>query len=114
MPETAVRSYSTKNLNTYKEQEIVLSSPEKCVLHLYDLAIQGCLIGDQERARKALKTLIDALNFEAGGEVAMRLFGLYEYCLRLVHDKQFALPKTILQGLRDTWQKMIGVNLEQD
>lgn len=114
MPETAVRSYTTKNLNAYKEQEIVLSSPEKCVLHLYDLAIQGCLIGHQEKTRKALKTLIDALNFEAGGEIAMRLFGLYEYCLRLVHEEHYELPKTILQGLRDTWQKLMGVNADQN
>lgn len=104
IPEPLQRSHSPRCVNAYKEQEVATSSPEKCVLHLYDAVIQGCAVGHRERAGKALAALIDALDFEAGGEVATGLFRLYEYCLRMVHEKQFESPKKIMKGLRDTWQ----------
>lgn len=108
MPDTATRNYSNNCVSTYKEQEITMSSPEKCVLHLYDAAIQGCTRGKEDRAGRAIALLIDGLDFQAGGEVATGLFGLYEYCLRLIHRQQFEGPIKILKELRDAWQKAMS------
>jgi len=87
-----------------KEQDIAMSSSERCVLQLYDVAIQSCAAGHQDKASKALATLIDELNFDEGGEIATGLFRLYDYCLRMVHKQRFDISQSILKGLRDTWQ----------
>jgi flagellar secretion chaperone FliS len=94
-------------VNSYKEQEIMMASPEKCILHLYDIAIQGCVNQQNDQARKAVATLMDALDFKAGGELALRLFGLYEFSLRMIHQKNYEAPKTILLGLREAWQQAL-------
>ena len=104
---SAGNGYSMSSVNTYKEQEIGTASPEKCVLHLYDAAIQSCAVGQQERAGRAVAALIDALDFEVGGEVAGGLFRLYEYCLRNIHEKKYDDSQKILKELRDTWQMAI-------
>jgi flagellar secretion chaperone FliS len=98
---------TTQYVNSYKEQEIMMASPEKCILHLYNIAIQGCANQQNEQARKAVVTLMDALNFKTGGELAGRLFGLYEYCLRMIHQKKYEEPITVLSGLREAWQQAI-------
>jgi len=87
----------------YTAQEIQGASPEKCVLFLYDAAIQGCAQNQQDRTRRALTTLMDALDFETGGDLAQGLFRLYEYCLKMVHRSQYDGPMQILKGLRETW-----------
>jgi flagellar secretion chaperone FliS len=92
-------------VSSYKQQEILMASPEKCILYLYDHAIQSCANQQAEQARKSLTALIDALDFKAGGELAVKLFSLYEYCLRLVHQNKFDDPVTILRGLREAWQQ---------
>jgi len=99
---------SPQNLaSRYKKQEIGMSSPEKCVLHLYDAAIKGCALKQSEQAGNVLAMLIDTLNFSAGGDVANALFSLYEYCLRMVHQQQFENPQKILKDLRETWHRAI-------
>ena len=109
MPYTA---RAARYVNSYKEQEILMASPEKCVLHLYDFAIQGCANQQSEQASKALAMLIDALNYKAGGELATGLFRLYEFCLRKVHQRDFDTPQTILRDLRGTWhQAMTAKNM---
>jgi len=110
-PETLIRNYSNSCVNTYKEQEIMMSSPEKCILHLYDAAIQGCAMSQEDRAGKALAMLIDGLDYQAGGDIAKRLFELYEYCLRLIHRHEFESPIRILKGIREAWQKALTAEL---
>lgn len=85
-----------------------MSTPEKCILHLYDAAIQSCAMAQEERAGRALAMLIDGLDFQAGGDIATGLFELYEYCIRLVHRRQFEGPAKILKGLREAWQKALA------
>ncbi len=102
MPKT-----TTKNINQFKEQEVITSSPEKCVVHLYDIAIQNCLIQNEERAGKAVAALVDALNFEKGGDIAKHLFFLYDFCIREIHAKNFENPQKILSDLRSTWQEAV-------
>ena len=107
-PEISTRMYSKNPVHSYKEQEITMSSPEKCILHLYDVAIQGCALEQEEHAGKALALLIDALDYKVGEEIAVQLFRLYEYCLNMVHQKNFEKSNQILRGLRETWQTALA------
>ena len=111
MPEVTTKRIANSCVNTYKEQEITMSSSEKCILHLYDAAIQSCSMAQEERAGRALAMLIDGLDFQAGGEIARGLFELYEYCLKLVHRQQFENPTKILKGLREAWQKALAAQM---
>lgn len=104
-------NYFVNRLNTYKEQEILMSSPEECVLHLYDAAIQSCTMGQEERAGKALAALINALDHNADGEIAAGFFRLYEYCLNSIHRQQFETSSKILRGLRQAWHEAIAAQV---
>ena len=107
-PEITTQQHSSTPTSAYKVQEIAMSSPQKCILHLYDAAIQSCALQQDDRARQALAILIDGLNFDEGGDVASRLFMLYDYCLRMIHRSEYEVPKKVLQGLRETWHKALA------
>ena len=96
--------------NVYRQQDILMSSPEKQVLHVFDVAVQSCNKKKKDKARAALVLLIDSLDFEKGKDVAMGLFRLYEYCLRLIHTDDFDLAGDILKELRQTWNMAISRN----
>lgn len=99
--------YSQQGGQNYRTQEILMSPPEKCVEKVYDIAIGGCMAKESQKTGRALATLIDSLNFEQGGEIAVRLYSLYEYCLREVHQNQFENTEKILRTLRDTWKQAV-------
>ncbi len=99
---------SAETINQYKMHEISMATPEQCVLHVYDIAIQGCMKKEPQKTGKALAALIDALDFEAGGDFARGLYSLYEYCIRNVYDKQFDNTLKILTDLRETWQAALN------
>ena len=100
--------YSQQGGQNYKTQEILMSPPEKCVEKVYDIAIGGCMARESRKTGRALATLIDSLNFEKGGEMAVKLYSLYEYCLREVHQNQFEFTEKILRELRDTWKQAVA------
>ena len=108
--ETQINLASQNSANAYRQQDILLSSPEKQVLHVFDAAIQSCNQKNQVTARKAVVLLIDSLDFEQGKDIALALFQLYEYCLRLIHEENFELTRDILKELRSTWQTAISRN----
>ncbi len=95
-------------VNHYKRQEILMSSPEQCVLHVYDLAIQSCTRKEPQKAGKAIAALIDALDFNVEGDVSGRLFRLYEYCLKQIHGMEFEEPVQILKELRGAWNQALS------
>jgi flagellar protein FliS len=92
-----------KNANSYKEQEIMTASPAKCVIHLYDIAIQNCALENADKAAKAVAMLTDALDFDKGGEISSRLYGLYGFCIKKIHENDYDIPSRILKELRETW-----------
>ena len=108
--ETEINLTSKNSANAYRQQDILLSSPEKQVLHVFDAAIQSCNQKNQTSARKAVVLLIDSLDFEQGKDIALGLLRLYEYCLRLIHEGNFELTRDILKELRQTWQTAISRN----
>jgi len=72
---------NTPIANPYLEQEVLSWSPEKLVLKTYDVFLAASRRRDIVRMNRALAQLMGALNFEAG-EIAVRLYRLYEYCQR--------------------------------
>jgi flagellar protein FliS len=65
------------------------------------------------KAQKILFGLIDSLDYEAGGEIAMNLGRLYEYSIRRLTEAHAAEDDAILaevmdlaSGIRDAWNKI--------
>ncbi len=95
---------ATYHLQQYQRQAILSSSPEQLVLKLYDFGVQACLRGDRAKLRMVLVELISSLNFEQGGELASRLYTLYEYCLTESAAGDLAVVGEIMSGLREAWR----------
>ncbi len=91
-----------RKINTYQENEVMSSSPEKLVLFLYDQAIVGCKANDNRKASKAVAQLIDSLDFKYK-EIATGLFRLYEYSMQLIQKQEYSKAQVILSDLRNTW-----------
>ncbi|MEH0888073.1 flagellar export chaperone FliS [Enterobacter sp. UNJFSC 003] len=60
-----------------------------------------------------LNALTSSLNFEKGGELALSLANLYDYCVYRLYDASHKLSVTsveeveaILRNLQDGWEKM--------
>lgn len=86
------------------EQQLREINPMQLILLLYEIAIAACEGGDGEQARRALLELIGALNFEASG-MALNLFRLYDYALRMVRQENFEEAAFILKELKEAWQR---------
>lgn len=60
-----------------------------------------------------LNALTSALDYERGGELALRLAGLYDYCVYRLYDashhlsvEQIAEVETILRNIQEGWEGM--------
>ena len=69
------------------------------------------------KAQKILFGLRDSLDFEAGGELALNLDSLYEYCLRRLtkahareDDKIFEEVMGLMVSIRDAWKEIPTTN----
>ena len=69
------------------------------------------------RAQKSLFGLRDSLDFEAGGELAINLDSLYDYCLRGLtkahareDDEIFAEVMDLMVSIRDAWKEIPTTN----
>lgn len=102
------QTQANRNVGAYKKHEIEMASPQKLILHLYDLGVQACIQQNSEKAGAVLAELINALNFDTGGEVSVGFFRLYQYCIAQVHQGEFDSPCKILKDLRQTWQKAMS------
>lgn len=97
--------YAAHRMRQYQQQAIASSSPEQLILKLYDLGIQCCLQGDRSKLRAVLAELVGSLNFENGGDIAERLYSLYEYCIGQSVDGDLEVIRDVLSGLRDAWKQ---------
>ncbi len=97
----------TKAITPYLEQEVFSWSPEQLILKTYDVFLSAAKQRDIVRMNRALVQLMEALNFEAG-EIAVRLYRLYEYCQRCVWERRYEEAITIIQGLREAWAEAFG------
>lgn len=96
---------AANRMRQYQQQAIASSSPAQLVLKLYDLGIQCCRRGDRSKLRAVLAELIGSLNFEEGGDIADRLYSLYEYCLNESVGGDLEIVVEVLNGLRDAWKE---------
>ena len=69
------------------------------------------------KAQKILYGLRDSLDFEAGGELAINLDSLYEYCLRRLttahareDDEISAEVMDLMVSIRDAWKEIPTTN----
>jgi len=96
---------AANRMRQYQQQAIASSSPAQLVLKLYDLGIQCCRRDDRSKLRAVLAELIGSLNFEEGGDIANRLYSLYEYCLNESVGGDLEIVSEVLNGLRDAWKE---------
>lgn len=92
-------------MRQYQEQAVASASPELLVAKVYDIGISACHRGDRQKVRAVLVELIAGLNFEAGGDIALNLYSLYEFCLTQAIEGELGVVCEILTGLRDAWRE---------
>ena len=118
---------------TYQTNAVLTASPGKLVLMLYDGALKALslartalerpesdfrrieVVNQQlQKAQLIISELQSGLNFEAGGEVATRLNGLYEFYNRRLFAANMRKEigpvievEKMLNELRDAWAEML-------
>lgn len=97
--------HAAHRMRQYQQQAISSSSPAQLVLKLYDLGIQCCLQGNRSKLRAVLAELVGSLNFEGGGDIAERLYSLYDYCITESVDGDLEIIRDVLSGLREAWKE---------
>jgi flagellar protein FliS len=91
----------------YQNQAVRSASPEQLVGKLYNLGITACHRGERSKLRAVLVELISSLDFEQGGELANRLYALYEFCLHESVTGDLAMINELFSGLRSAWQEAV-------
>ena len=111
----------------YQEMEVMTASPEQLVVILFDhllVTLRRAQMAMEaknfpmrnkqvEKARLIISELLAVLNYEAGGEIAQQLAGLYTYSLgELVAPKpeQLLTVVQIVTDLRDGFAEAAGVS----
>lgn len=91
-------------MRRYQRQAVASASPEQLVVKLYDIAIGACLQEDRTKLRRVLVELTAGLDMERGGEIAGRLYALYDFCLHESISGDINVVRDLLDGLRDAWR----------
>jgi flagellar protein FliS len=122
-----------KRVSAYLEQEILSASPLELVHILYQAAIGElrdarrnmalrdipAKCGNINNASKYIGELLCSLDLDAGGDIAARLKGLYEYMLsRLLfanfknQDEPLAEIISLLSNLDEAWKQLAEQRLD--
>jgi flagellar protein FliS len=96
--------FATQAAHQYQRQDVLSASPTQLVTKLYDLAVLACNNDDRIKLRKVLIVLISSLNFQEGGDIAIRLSQIYEYCMRESINGDLNEIAEMLSDLRETWK----------
>lgn len=97
--------HTALRMRQYQQQAVASASPEQLIAKLYDIGVAACHRKDGTKLRAVLVELIGSLNFEAGGELAERLYGLYDFCLNQSIQGDLDIVCQILTELRETWKE---------
>jgi len=81
-------------------------TPDRVILHLYDLGIDGCHNKDKMKTIQILSELIKSLNFDYE-DIAGSFYDLYQYTLQMVQHDNYEQALQILVELRDVWEKSV-------
>ena len=113
-----------REIDAYREMKIMNMSQQELIVFLYESSLElieqakerihaGDVPGTHEkldRARRIFIHLLSTLNFEAGGELAKKLSGLYAYFVekitmanvtKNIQELDDIVP--IIIGIRDSW-----------
>ncbi|MEA2426814.1 MAG: flagellar secretion chaperone FliS [Thermoleophilaceae bacterium] len=111
----------------YRDSSVLTAPPERLVVMLYDgahrflfQAAHAMRSGDitlmnnrMQRAEAIVNELRSTLNFEQGGEIAVRLDSIYSFCQRHMLDARLKLDPArieqvmkLLADLRDAWDQV--------
>jgi len=86
----------------YRKHEVMGASPVRLVVMVYDFAIRACEQKDFNSATKAVSVLRDALDYDYG-EVAVGLFGIFQWCLDCIRNEDYHNAVVTLRELREAW-----------
>lgn len=122
-----MNAYSAMLVRNYQENLVNTASPVRLVILLYQGSI-GALHRAEKyfeeknpvkahseilQAEKIVLELMQALNFEQGGEIAQNLFSLYQFILEqcaLLNEENASrlIPRLIqiLEGLQEAWREI--------
>jgi len=123
-------------VNAYKQANVTTADPTRLVLMCYDGAIGSlktarghCVSGDYEAKARSLKKTQDILNvlmqgidFEQGGTMALNLDSLYNYMFRrllpcpTVEEETAAIDEVlgILEELESAWKEILAPSRQRD
>lgn len=93
----------------YRQHDVLGASPLRLILLTYDVAIKACEQEDFERATQAISLLRDALDFDQG-EIAVKLFALYQWCLECVRKDKYQDALQVLRALGEVWEEVDRMN----
>ncbi len=98
--------------NPYLTQKILTASPEQLIAYVYDAGAVACKQKDSVRARNAVRSLINSLNFDAqeAKKVSTTFFNVYSHLNHLINNHQFTQAGRIFTELKDTWSRAFGVH----
>ncbi len=88
--------------NAYRREHLLNLTPVQVIKKLYDTAIMACKTNDASLAQRAITQLILGLNFEYE-EIAVGLFGLYQYSKECIRKGDTASAAHVLEELRSAW-----------
>lgn len=96
----------------YRRHQVEGASPIQRIILVYDVALRACAQRDLALGTAALRVLEDGLDFSAG-EIAGRLFRLYQYSADLMRRNNYEDAAALLRELREAWaeaQRRMSVN----
>jgi flagellar protein FliS len=96
-------------LRQYQQQALSAASPTEIIDKLYGIGVAAAHRGDVQKTRRVLTELMASLDHERGGELAGRLYDLYDYALRETADGNVAAAADVLTSLRESWREGVLV-----
>jgi len=88
--------------NAYRKEHLLNLTPVQVIKKLYDTAILACKKNNAPLAQRAITQLILGLNFDYE-EMAVGLFGLYQYSKECIRKGDNAGAAAVLEELRSAW-----------
>ena len=89
--------------NAYRREHLLNLTPVQVIKKLYDVAIMACKKNDAHLAQRAITQLMLGLNFEYE-EMAVGLYGLYQYAKECIRKGDCAAAAGVLEELRAAWE----------
>lgn len=114
-------------INAYKQAHVITADPKKLVILCYETVIGNLKVAQEsygskdyetkakclQKAQDIIYALMNALDFETGGEVARNLYALYNYFIRHIVEADlkkdlnaFAEDIRMLEDLKSAWQEI--------